>query len=54
VVRQSKESTKEHAQYSKYVWIIVYMAAMIVVYGLIYLLFIHKGGHNSLNGGWGY
>ena len=28
-------------------WVIIYLVVAIVVYGLVYLLFIHKGGGST-------
>ena len=31
-------------------WVIIYVVVAIIVYGLIYLLFIHKSGGSSTSG----
>lgn len=44
--------TKGYGKHSVRFWILVYVVAAIIVYGLIYLLFIHKSGGSS--GGFSY
>jgi len=41
---------KGYGKHSKSFWIIIYIIGAIIVYGLIYLLFIHKGGFSSGGG----
>jgi hypothetical protein len=40
----STQSTKSYGKHSKRYWIVIYVVGAIIVYGLIYLLFIHKSG----------
>jgi hypothetical protein len=50
----SNKSSKSsgYGKHSKMFWFMVYIVAAIVVYGLIYILFIHKtGGSGSGTGG---
>lgn len=35
-------------------WVVIYIIAAIIIYGLIYLIFIHKGGSSGGGGGYGY
>ena len=51
--QQSNEQkpTKGYGKHSKRFWIITYVVAAVVVYGLIYLIFIHKSGNG---GGYSY
>jgi hypothetical protein len=44
----SNKPSKGYGKHSVKFWVVVYVIAAIVVYGLIYLIFIHKG-----NGGTG-
>lgn len=47
----SQKPTKGYGKHSKTYWVVVYLIVAIIVYGLIYLLFIHKSGSM---GGYGY
>jgi len=39
--------SKGYGKHSKSYWIIVYVIAAIIIYGLIYLIFIRKNGSSS-------
>jgi len=52
--KPSEKSTKGYGKHSKMFWVVVYVVAAIIVYGLIYLLFIHKSGGSSSGGGFKY
>lgn len=55
--KSSKQSAGGYGgKHSKLFWAIVYIVAAVVVYGLIYLLFIHKSGSGSsgATNGYGY
>lgn len=45
----SEKPRKGYAKHSAKYWILVYVIAAIIIYGLIYLIFIHKS-----NSGLGY
>jgi len=38
-----KKPSKGYGKRPKWQWIVIYVVFAIIVYGLIYLLFIHKG-----------
>lgn len=40
----SSKPVKGYGNHSKMYWVLVYLAIAVIVYGLIYLLFIHKSG----------
>lgn len=42
--QQNSTPTKGYGKHSKAYWVWVYVVAAIIVYGLIYLIFIHKSG----------
>ena len=42
-----EKNTKGYGKHSVKYWVFVYVVAAIVIYGLIYLLFIHKSGSNG-------
>jgi len=44
--------TKGYGKHSKTYWILVYVVAAVIVYGLIYLIFIHKGGSGGGTSGY--
>jgi len=46
----SNKPTKGYGKHSKSFWIITYVVVAIIVYGLIYLLFIHKSSGSSGGG----
>jgi len=46
----SDKPTKGYGKHSTKYWIAVYVVAAIVIYGLIYLLFIHKSGSSGGSG----
>lgn len=50
--KPSGSSPKKYGKHSVKYWVVVYVIAAIVVYGLIYWLFIHKSGSNG--GGYTY
>ena len=41
---EDSEPTKGYGKRSRKQWVVIYVVAAIVVYGLIYLLFIRKSG----------
>jgi flagellar basal body-associated protein FliL len=43
----SQKPSKGYGKHSKKFWIVVYLVVAVVVYGLTYLLFIHKGGNSG-------
>ena len=43
----SDKPTKGYGKRSKGQWIAIYVVAAIIVYGLIYLIFIHKSGSGT-------
>jgi flagellar basal body-associated protein FliL len=45
--RTSQKPAKGYGKHSKKYWIAVYLVVAVIVYGLIYLLFIHKGSGSS-------
>jgi hypothetical protein len=47
IPQSPKKSTKGYGKHSLRYWIVLYLVVAIVVYGIIYLLFIHKNGSNS-------
>jgi hypothetical protein len=49
--KPSQKTSKGYGKHSVRFWIAIYVVAAIVVYGLFYLLFIHKGGGSSSSGG---
>jgi flagellar basal body-associated protein FliL len=49
--KPSDKPTKGYGKHSKMYWVIIYLVVAIIVYGIIYLLFIHKG---SSSGGFKY
>ncbi|HVV25544.1 MAG TPA: hypothetical protein VHC21_00730 [Candidatus Saccharimonadales bacterium] len=46
-----KKPAKAYGKRPVWQWVVIYVVVAIVVYGLIYLLFIHKGGSGSSAGG---
>ena len=49
---QPKQPSKGYGKRPKWQWVLLYIVVAIVVYGIIYLLFIHKSG--SSGGGYNY
>ena len=47
-----QKPTKGYGKHSKKYWLAVYVIVAIIVYGIIYLLFIHKSGSSSGGGGY--
>lgn len=43
----SNKPSKGYGKHSKKYWIVVYLVIAIIVYGLIYLLFMHKSSGGS-------
>jgi preprotein translocase subunit SecG len=43
-----------YGKHSKKYWLMVYLVAAIIVYGLIYLIFIHKSGSGGGGGSFNY
>lgn len=41
--QDTDKSTKGYGKHSKMYWIIVYLVVAVIVYGIIYLIFMHKG-----------
>ena len=50
--KPSDKPTGGYGKHSKAFWVVTYIIGAIIVYGLIYLLFIHKSG--SAGGGFNY
>lgn len=50
-MQQQTHQQKGYGKHSKMFWVGIYLFAAIIVYGLIYLLFLH---HGSSSGGHGY
>jgi hypothetical protein len=42
-----EKPTKGYGKRPVWQWVVIYLIVAIVIYGLIYLLFIHKGGGTS-------
>jgi hypothetical protein len=54
---QNQPSQKPSKGYGKrpvWQWVLIYLVIAIIVYGLIYFIFIHKGGSSSSGGNGGY
>ena len=49
-----KKPSKGYGKHSVWFWVAVYVVIAIVVYGLIYILFIHKSGSGGGGGGLNY
>lgn len=49
-----KKPTKSYGKRPVWQWVLIYVVVAIVVYGLIYLIFIHKSGGSGNSGGYGY
>lgn len=49
-----QKPTKRYGKRPVWQWVIIYLVIAIIVYGAIYLLFIHKSGGASTGGGYGY
>jgi len=45
-----KKPAKEYGKFSKKQWLLIYIVAAVIVYGLIYLIFIHKSGTSPSSG----
>jgi hypothetical protein len=45
----SKKPTKGYGKHSKMYWVVIYLVVAVIVYGLIYLLFFHKGGSKGMS-----
>jgi hypothetical protein len=41
--KPSKKSPKGYGKHSMRYWVVVYLIAAVVIYGVVYLVFIHKG-----------
>jgi flagellar basal body-associated protein FliL len=41
---QPQKPSKGYGKRPMWQWVVIYLVIAIIVYGLIYLLFIHKGG----------
>lgn len=50
--QEPQKSSKGYGKRPKWQWVLIYIVVALVVYGLIYLLFFHKGG--SSGGGYNY
>lgn len=48
--KPSQQPIKGYGKHSKTYWIVLYLIVAAIVYGLIFILLIHKGG----SGGYGY
>ncbi len=51
--KPSDRPSKGYGKHSRKYWIIVYLVIAVIVYGLIYLVFIHKSSGSS-GGGFSY
>ena len=47
-----QKPSKGYGKRPKWQWVLLYVVVAIVVYGLIYLLFIHKSGTASTTSGY--
>jgi hypothetical protein len=45
--KSTQNPSKGYGKHSKKYWLVVYLIVAVVVYGLIYLAFMHKGGSSS-------
>jgi flagellar basal body-associated protein FliL len=45
-----QKPTKAYGKRALWQWILLYIVIAVIVYGLIYIIFIHKGGSTSTNG----
>jgi hypothetical protein len=45
-----QKSNKGYGKRPVWQWVLIYVVIAIVVYGLIYLIFIHKSGSTGTNG----
>ena len=45
-----QKPTKGYGKRPVWQWVVIYIIVAIIVYGLIYLLFIHKSGAGSSSG----
>jgi len=52
VSQKPEPAKKGYGKHSKSYWVMVYVVVAILVYGLVYMLFIHKG--TSTGGGLNY
>ncbi len=41
--QSSQKPSKGYGKHSVKYWVVVYLVLAVIVYGLVYLLFIHKG-----------
>jgi hypothetical protein len=49
-IEASEKPKKGYGKRPVWQWVLIYIIAAIIIYGLIYLLFIHKsGGSGGLN-----
>ena len=45
---------KGYSKLKPWQWVVIYIVVAVIVYGLIYLLFIHKGGTTASGSSSGY
>jgi hypothetical protein len=45
--KQPQQPAKRYGKRPVWQWVVIYVIIAIIVYGLIYLLFIHKSGSTS-------
>lgn len=53
MAEENQTPSKGYGKRPVWQWVVIYLIVAIIVYGLIYLVFIHKGGSTS-TGGTGY
>ncbi len=51
-VEPQNKSTKGYGKHSVWFWVIIYVIIAIILYGLIYLIFIHKGNTTGTSSGY--
>ncbi|MGH7240081.1 MAG: hypothetical protein ACREHG_08455 [Candidatus Saccharimonadales bacterium] len=51
--KPQQQPSKGYGKHSKWFWVLVYLIIAIIVYGVIYLLVIHKSGNGSTSGNGG-
>lgn len=51
--QQPQKPSKGYGKRPVWQWVLIYVVVAVIVYGLIYLLFIHKGSSGSTSSGGG-
>lgn len=47
-------TTKGYGKRPAWQWVVIYLIIAVIVYGLVYLIFFHKGGSTGRSGGFSY